>query len=382
MEILFCFSKEIGQKSKGLLMIMIPKFGLNRHDQTSVSAYASDVARAEQMGWDCAFLPDSPLRIRDNYVLLAAAAQDTSTITIGTLLTNPVIRKPFVIASSISTVAELAPGRTVLGLGVGDTAVRLAGLKPARVKELEDAVNVIRTLLSGSEIDLGALIPSKLSFAQPVPVWVASAGPRTLKMAGASADGVFIRVGTDIHNIKLAVEKIREGALSSGRDPKAVKLAADFHIVLSDDLEEASYMGKSIAAGYYEYSPNLFENLEYSWLGPPFDELKLELVQQNSKDKSKGLVAPDFHHAADLVESGKLVDFISEECAQAFCFIGNSRQISDQIIKLLKDCDGIGINFEYVLLHPIPDPPMPDIGPNSYMERIAREVLPRVRESI
>ena len=87
---------------------MIPKFGLNRHDQSSVSAYAKDILRAEKAGWDCAFLPDSPLRIRDNYVLLSAAAQNTSSITIGPLLTNPVIRKPFVTASSISTVAELA----------------------------------------------------------------------------------------------------------------------------------------------------------------------------------------------------------------------------------------------------------------------------------
>jgi 5,10-methylenetetrahydromethanopterin reductase len=361
---------------------MIPKFGLNRHDQTSVSAYAKDVARAEQLGWDCAFLPDSPLRIRDNYVLLAAAAQNTNTITIGPLLTNPIIRKPFVTASSISTVAELAPNRTILGMGVGDTAVRLAGLKPARVKELEDAVKTIRILLSGDEIELGGLTPSKLAFAQSVPVWVASAGPRTLKMAGASADGVFIRVGTDIHNVSIAVEKIREGAEEAGKDPKSIKLAADFHIVLSDDLETATYMGKSITAGYYEYSPNLFENLGFSWTGPSLDELKLELVKQNEKDKTEGINAPDFHHAADLVESGKLVNFIPEEYARKFCFIGNATQISDQIVNFLKDCYEIDVNFEYVVLHPVPDPPMPDIGPNSYMEKIPKEVLHQVKNRL
>lgn len=363
-------------------MIMIPKFGLNRHDQTSVSAYAKDVARAEKLGWDCAFLPDSPLRVRDNYVLLAAAAQKTSTITIGPLLTNPIIRKPFVTASSISTVAELAPNRTVLGMGVGDTAVRLAGLKPARVKELEEAVNVIRTLLSGSEIDLGASIPSKLYHAQPVPVWVASAGPRTLKMAGASADGVFIRVGTSKQNVELAVEKIKEGAKGEGKDPKSIKLAADFHIVLSDDMEAAMYMGKSIAAGYYEYSPNLFENLDFSWPGPHPDELRAELIELNKNNSSKGLNAPDFHHASNLVDSGKLVDFIPDEFAQAFCFIGNSEQVSDQIVDFLKDCDSVGINFEYILLHPVPNPPMPDIGVNSYMEKIPREVLPQVKNRL
>ena len=39
--------------------IQIPKFGLNRNDTSSISAFATDVARAEEVGWDCAFLPDS-----------------------------------------------------------------------------------------------------------------------------------------------------------------------------------------------------------------------------------------------------------------------------------------------------------------------------------
>ena len=83
--------------------IQIPKFGLNRNDTSSISAFATDVARAEEVGWDCAFLPDSQLRRRDTYVLLSAAAQSTSEITIGTLVANPVTRHPSVTASSIAT---------------------------------------------------------------------------------------------------------------------------------------------------------------------------------------------------------------------------------------------------------------------------------------
>ena len=107
-----------------------PRFALNRFDVTSVEAFAQDVRRAEEHGWDGAFLPDSQLRRRDTYVLLAAAAQASSEITIGPLLTNPVTRHPSVTASSIATIDELAPGRTLLGWGIGDTAVRLAGLRP------------------------------------------------------------------------------------------------------------------------------------------------------------------------------------------------------------------------------------------------------------
>src|SRR6202171_4645272 len=165
----------------------IPRFGLNRFDARSVDAFAADVTRAEALGWDAAWQPDSQLRRRDTYVLLAAAARATGGTPSGPLLANPVNRHPTVTASSIATVDELAPGRVLLGWGVGDTAVRLAGLKPARVNELE-------------------------------------ARPRPLRMAGGVADGFFIRVGTHPANIATAVNAIRAGAVAAGRDPASVRL--------------------------------------------------------------------------------------------------------------------------------------------------------------
>ena len=112
--------------------MMAPRFGLNRFDARSVDAFAADVRRAEELGWDAALQPDSQLRRRDTYVLLAAAARATERIVLGPLLANPVNRHPTVTASPIATIDELAPGRTLLGWGVGETAVRLAGLRPAR----------------------------------------------------------------------------------------------------------------------------------------------------------------------------------------------------------------------------------------------------------
>ncbi len=37
----------------------LPRFGLNRFDARSVDAFAADVRRAEALGWDAAFQPDS-----------------------------------------------------------------------------------------------------------------------------------------------------------------------------------------------------------------------------------------------------------------------------------------------------------------------------------
>src|SRR4029450_4789614 len=100
------------------------------------------------------------LRRRDTYVLLAAAARVTERIVVGTLLANPVNRHPSGTASAIATIDGLARGRTVLGWGVGDTAVRLAGLRPARVKELEESTRLMRALLGGGSGDGGAGEPA------------------------------------------------------------------------------------------------------------------------------------------------------------------------------------------------------------------------------
>ena len=350
------------------MTIRIPKFALNRLDTSSISGYAKDISRAENVGWDAAFLPDSQLRRRDTYVLLYVAALATEKIVIGPLLTNPVTRHPSVTASSIATIAELAPNRTILGSGIGDTAVRLAGLKPATVRELESSVYLMRSLLAGEAVDVGSVRPARLPFPQEVPVWVAAGGPKTLEMAGSCADGVFIRVGTSVENIRIAVEKIRNGATKVGHDPLAPKIGVIFHTVFVEDPEQALLMGKSMAAGYYEYSPMLMNNLAMEWQGPHPDIIK----------ETEG-VWPDFHHSTDLLTSGKAVDFLTEDQARAFCLIGNAKSIANQIVSLLKDANALGIDFEYVVLHPIPNPPEPDLGPQSYLERVPAEIIPEVK---
>jgi 5,10-methylenetetrahydromethanopterin reductase len=346
----------------------IPRFGLNRFDARSVDAFAADVKRAEALGWDAALQPDSQLRRRDTYVLLAAAARATERIMLGPLLANPVNRHPTVTASSIATIDELAPGRVLLGWGVGDTAVRLAGLRPARVKELEASTRLMRALLDGAEVDVGAAQPARLPHHRPVPIWIAAGGPRTLRMAGGVADGVFIRVGTHAANIKTAVDAIHAGAREAGRDPASVRLGAVFHTVLVDEPKRALTMAKSMAAGYYEYSPALFDPPGLRWNGPDPERLKHE-----------HRVWPDFHHAPDLDASGRVVDFLPDAAADAFSLRGGPIEVADQCTKILRTTS---TTFDYVVLHPIPNPPTPDDPTHGYTARVAREVLPRIRQAL
>lgn len=342
-------------------MSSMPTFGLNRFDYSSPPAFAEDVARAEGLGWDYAFIPSSPLRLQDPYVHLAFAAAQTERIGLGPLIENPIMRHPSVIASSIATVEALAPGRTLLGYGVGDTAVRLMGKRPARVAELEDATALTRRLLDGDKVEVKAARPAKLGHALPVLIWIAAGGPRTLRMAGRVADGVFIRVGRHEANLRTAIEAVRTGAAEAGRDPGDVKIAVILHTILTDDLEYASLLSRSMAAGYYEYSPMLFDPPGFTWDGAPVEELKKR-------------VWPDFHHASDLEASGRLVSFLPDEVADAFAAYGTPEMVAQQIRAVLD----FEFPIEMIVPHPVPTPPIGGPRPD-YIERFASEVMPLVK---
>ncbi len=346
----------------------IPKFGLNRFDNRSVADFAADVKRAEALGWDVAFQNDAALGRRDAFVMLAAAALNTEHILLGPLIVNPVTRHPAVLASSIATVDELAPGRTLLGLGSGDNAVRQLGLRPSKVADFEAATRLITGLLSGESVEVGAPRPAFLQHHQPVPLWITAGGPRTLKMAGAYADGVFVRVGTSARSIGAALEDIRAGATSVGRDPASVRLGLIVDTVLVDDHEQALLMAKSMTAGYHELTPGSFERAGIEWNGPPPEQLKQEHG-----------IFPDFHHHKDLAAGGKVLNFLPDEAAGLFTLWGGPEQIIEQALAFIRAAP---VALDFVVLAPIPEPVWPDGGEKGYTARMATEVLPALRKEL
>ena len=86
-------------------------------------------------------------------------------------------------------------------------------------------------------------------------------------------------------------------------------------------------------------------------------------------------VFPDFHHAPDLEASGRVVDFLTEAAADVFCLRGGPAEIVKQLLGVLRAAPA---TFDYVCLHPIPNPATPDDPERGFMARVAREVLPPV----
>jgi len=94
---------------------------------------------------------DSPLVCRDLYVGCVASLLQTDKLRVHTAVTNPVTRHPSVTAGSALSLCELAPGRVVIGIATGDSAVWGVGLKPAKVSELCEYIIALKTLLRGEE---------------------------------------------------------------------------------------------------------------------------------------------------------------------------------------------------------------------------------------
>ena len=321
-------------------------FGLNRFDWTSTDAFAADVRRAEDLGFGYALIPWNPLARPDPYMQLAVAAGRTSRIRLGLLLDNPVLHHPAASASAIATLDEISAGRAMLTYGIGDTAVRWLGRRPARLSELEEATVLARRLLAGDAVDVGAVRPARLRHARPVPVWIAAGGPKTIEMAARVADGVFLRVGRHPANLRAAIARVRNGARAARRNPDDIGIGLIFHTVASDDSEEIRAISRSMAAGYYEYSPALFEIPGLPWSGPPVEELKRQ-------------VYPDFHHAPDLVAAGNLVSFLDDETAASFSLFGSGGDIASQLRAAIEIVGRVDIVVPHPVPMPLPGVPVP-----------------------
>jgi alkanesulfonate monooxygenase SsuD/methylene tetrahydromethanopterin reductase-like flavin-dependent oxidoreductase (luciferase family) len=195
---------------------------------------------ADRSGFSTLYMVDGQLLWRDIYVYMTLALEATERMVVASAMTNPVTRHFTVTANAHATLAELYPGRVMLGIGRGDNAVRTLGLHPAPTSELEEAVRQIRALVDGEETQFrGHTIRSAWEPREQVPILMPGTGPRNLRLAGALADKVMIQVGANPASCRWAVDNIRRGAEEAGRDPASVSIVAHCVVNVTDDLPKA-----------------------------------------------------------------------------------------------------------------------------------------------
>jgi 5,10-methylenetetrahydromethanopterin reductase len=82
---------------------------------------------AEELGYERAWIYDTPQQSPDVWMTLGLAAVRTSRIGLGPGVLIPTLRHPMVNAAATATLAALAPGRVVIAFGTGFTGRRAMG---------------------------------------------------------------------------------------------------------------------------------------------------------------------------------------------------------------------------------------------------------------
>jgi 5,10-methylenetetrahydromethanopterin reductase len=111
-----------------------------------------------------------------------------------------VARNPAITAMEIATLAGLAPGRLLAGIGHGVQSWmdQMGARPPSPLATLEEVLSAVRWLLAGEEVTTHGrhvhldTVQLDQPPAVPPPVLAGVRGPRSLAMAGRSADGIVL----------------------------------------------------------------------------------------------------------------------------------------------------------------------------------------------
>jgi alkanesulfonate monooxygenase SsuD/methylene tetrahydromethanopterin reductase-like flavin-dependent oxidoreductase (luciferase family) len=155
------------------------------------------------------------------------ATNDTLKVLIGVYLAG--LRHPMVTARQLATISQIAPGRLVLGAGVGGedrSEISNAGVDPSsRGRRLDETLGVLRRLADGDPIDHegefftleeARILPAP---APKVPLVIGGAGDAAIKRTATYGDG-WLGIFCSSRRFTDTVTQIREATAAQGRpDP-------------------------------------------------------------------------------------------------------------------------------------------------------------------
>lgn len=150
---------------------------------------------------------------------VATALAVTSTIKVGIGVLPAVARNPAIAAMELAALAELHPGRLIGGLGHGVASwMRQIGAYPASpLAALDETLVAVRRLLAGERVSLHGrhvnLDEVELVFppASVPPVLAGVRRPKSLAVAGSSADGTILAEPSPPEFVRTALAGIAAG---------------------------------------------------------------------------------------------------------------------------------------------------------------------------
>ena len=191
------------------------------------------VKYAEAKGFDAVWQADSRL-VRDAVVPMAAFAASTDRIRIGSGVIDIWTRNAARLASTFSTLDDLAPGRMICGLGAWwDPLAAKVGIDRSRpLKVMREVVDAVRGLLHNETVTMDGfhvqLDGVELDYVhqerrpKDVPIYIGATGMQMMELTGEIADGAVLNyLVSPSYNVG-ALEALGRGAAKAGRSLDAI----------------------------------------------------------------------------------------------------------------------------------------------------------------
>ncbi len=197
------------------------------HDIREAMTYAQ---YAEEKGFTEVWQADSRL-VREACVPMAAFAATTDRVKIGSGVVDCWTRNPARLASTFSTLDDLAPGRIILGIGAWwDPLAAKVGVNRERpLRVMREVVESVRALLAcdgpvtydGHFVHLDGV---ELDYvhqerrAKDVPIYIGATGMKMMELTGKIADGAVLNYMVEPGYNLRAMDALEAGASAAGRD--------------------------------------------------------------------------------------------------------------------------------------------------------------------
>ncbi|MFZ9623712.1 MAG: glucose-6-phosphate dehydrogenase (coenzyme-F420) [Burkholderiaceae bacterium] len=215
---------------------------------------------AEDLGFDSVFISDhfQPWRHTGGHApysfsWMGAAGARTQRIVIGTSVVTPTFRyHPSIVAQAIGTLGAMFPGRIILGVGTGESLneVPAIGIKWPGFKErfgrLRESIVLMRKLWTEELVSFeGDYFRTERATiydrpTEPVPIYVAAAGPSAAALAGEIGDGFICTSGKapELYRETL-LPNVTSGLQTSGRAADSIDRMIEVKVSFDTDLERA-----------------------------------------------------------------------------------------------------------------------------------------------
>src|SRR5919112_641072 len=225
--------------------------------------------------------------------------------------------------------------RTVVGIGRGDSAVRVLNGKPTTLKDVRDATHVIRELANCRSVELnGSTLQFPWARSSAVEVWVAAYGPLALKTAGEVGDGFILQLA-DVDIAAWMVESVRTAAGNAGRDPDAITFCVAAPMYVGDDLAHQRDQCRWFGGMVGNHVADIVAR--YGETAPVPEALTASIAGREGYDYNSHGRAGNDH-----------VGFVSDDIVDRFCLVGSV----DHQLRRLRELEALGVDqFAVYLQH-------------------------------